>query len=343
MRQGTPEYEKRSLSGATTTAAYSSSPIGYVYDNSSRGPTSDGRIKPEIVAPGVMICSARAEEASLATGSACSQNVHEGSSTPLYMTMSGSSMATPVVAGASAMTRQYMKEELGILDPRSDLIKALLVNGADDLGEKNVPNNLEGWGQLNLSNSLFPQKDGDSLSLFYDQDRQLSPGHSFIYTFDVLDDSGLEASLAWSDKEGSASSNQNASRLVNDLDLVIKSPDGDVYYGNNFADGTSQISGVRDTLNNLERVRILSTVVGTWTVEVGHSGGFASLLFGFSRKCRRNTKLRPDSGPELDILPDTSPLSGDTISLQLSWMNQAVSSTGDYSIMLEDLSDGSNW
>ena len=338
-----PSTAKNVLSvGATTTAAYASTPIGNVYDNSSRGPTSDGRIKPEIVAPGVMICSARAEEASLATGSACSQNVHEGSSTPLYMTMSGSSMATPVVAGASAMARQYLKEELGIINPRSDLIKALLVNGADDLGEKNVPNNLEGWGQLNLSNSLFPQKDGDSLSLFYDQDRQLSPGHSFIYTFDVFDDSGLEASLAWSDKEGSASSNQNASRLVNDLDLVIKSPDGDVYYGNNFANGTSQISGVRDTLNNLERVRILSTVVGTWTVEVGHSGGFSqpfSLVLAANAEEIQNSDLTVV--PNSIFSPDTSPLSGDTISLQLSWMNQAVSSTGDYSIMLEDLSDGS--
>ena len=338
-----PSTAKNVLSvGATTTAAYSSSPIGYVYDNSSRGPTSDGRIKPEIVAPGVMICSARAEEASLATGSACSQNVHEGSSTPLYMTMSGSSMATPVVAGASAMTRQYMKEELGILDPRSDLIKALLVNGADDLGEKNVPNNIEGWGQLTLSNSLFPQKDGDNLSLFYDQDRQLSPGHSFVYTFDVLDESGLEVTLAWNDKEGSVSSNQNTSRLVNDLDLVIKSPDGDVYYGNNFEDGISQTGGARDTLNNLERARISSTIVGTWTDEVGHSGGFAqafSLVITANAEEIQNSDLTVV--PNSIFSPDTSPLSGDTISLQLSWMNQAASSTGDYSIMLEDLSDGS--
>ena len=338
-----PSTAKNVLSvGATTTAAYSSSPIGFVYDNSSRGPTSDGRIKPDIVAPGVMICSARAEEASLATGSPCSLNVHEGSSTPLYMTMSGSSVSTPVVAGASAMARQYLREELGIMDPRSDLIKALLVNGADDIGEKNVPNQHEGWGQLNLSNSLFPQKDGDNLSLFFDQDRQLSPGHSFVYTFDVFDDSGMEATLAWNDKEGSASSNQNASRLVNDLDLVIKSPDGDVYYGNNFGDGISQTGGGRDTLNNLERVRIPSPDVGTWTVEVGHSGGFVqafSLVLAADAEEIQNSDLTVV--PNSIFSPDTSPLSGDTISLQLSWMNQAVSPTGDYSILLEDVSEGS--
>ena len=96
------------------------------------------------------------------------------------MTLSGSSMATPVVAGASAMARQHLREELGITSPRSDFIKALLVNGADDLGAPDIPNHREGWGQLNLSNSLFPSRGEENLSVFFDYERQILPGHSFI-------------------------------------------------------------------------------------------------------------------------------------------------------------------
>ncbi len=337
-----PSTAKNVLSvGVSTTSAFGSDPIGSVSDNSSLGPTSDGRIKPDLVAPGIMICSARAEEANLATGGACSDSTHDGSSTPMYMTMSGSSMATPVVAGASAMARQYLREVAGIQFPRSDLIRALLVNGADDLGDADVPNNMEGWGQLNISNSLFPQKEGEALSVFYDQERQLIPGHSFTYTFDVSGDYGIEATLAWNDKEGSTTSDQNASRLVNDLDLIVTSPDGTVFFGNNFANGISQSGGERDQLNNLERVRIPSTSIGTWTVQIGHSGGFSQ---EFSVVLSAEAQERQEA--DLSIVPDsifssdTSPLKGDTISIQLSWINQAAAPTGDYSIQVQDTSDG---
>ena len=57
-----------------------------------------------------MVCSARAEEASLVTGGPCSSAIHDDGSTPKYMTLSGSSMATPVAAGASAMIRQYLRK-----------------------------------------------------------------------------------------------------------------------------------------------------------------------------------------------------------------------------------------
>ena len=178
-----PSTAKNSLTvGASTTGAFGSESPGQVSDESSSGPTSDGRIKPELVAPGVMICSARAQEAGLITGGNCSESMHTDGTTPLNMTLSGSSMAAPVVAGASAMARQFLREEVGLTSPSSDLIRAILVNGAEDIGELNVPNSEEGWGQLNISNSIFPQSNGINQTLFLDQDRNLLPGHSFIYT-----------------------------------------------------------------------------------------------------------------------------------------------------------------
>ena len=338
-----PSTAKNALSvGASTTGAFESEPIGSIFAESSTGPTSDGRIKPDLVAPGVMICSARAQEADLATGGNCSNSLHPDGSTPMYMTMNGSSMATPVVAGASAMAREFLREEVGILTPGSDLIRALLVNGADDIGEQNIPNPREGWGQLNISNSLFPKSDGVNLSVFYDQERQLMPGHSFIYTFDVSGTSGMDVTLAWNDLEGSASADQNASRLVNNLDLVVSSPSGEVYNGNNFANGISQTSGSNtDQLNNLERVRLASSESGTWSIQVGHAGGFAqkfSLILSADAEELQEADLTVV--PNSIFTSENSPLKGDTISMQLSWINQAAAPTGEYSISLEDITDG---
>ncbi len=337
-----PSTAKNALSvGASTTGAFDSATVGQVFNESSSGPTSDGRIKPDLVAPGVMICSARAQEADLTSGSNCSDAMHSDGSTPMYMTLSGSSMATPVVAGASAMAREFLRGEVGIATPSSPLIRALLVNGAEDIGEQDVPNPREGWGQLNISNSLFPQSNGENLSVFYDQERQLLPGHSFIYTFEVSGGSGIDVTLAWNDKEGSASADQNASRLVNNLDLVVTSPTGDVYNGNNFANGISQLTGPNDQLNNLERFRIPSSQSGIWTIQVGHAGGFSQ---DFSLVLSANAEERQES--DLTVVPNSifsseiSPLKGDTISMQLSWINQASAPTGEYSISLQDITDG---
>ena len=338
-----PSTAKNALSiGASTTGAYGSDPVGQVFNESSSGPTSDGRIKPDLVAPGVMICSARAQEADLASGGNCSNSLHSDGSTPLYMTLNGSSMSTSVVAGASAMAREYLREEVGIATPGSDLIRALLVNGADDIGVQNIPNSREGWGQLNISNSLLPKSNGVNQSVFYDQERQLMPGHSFIYTFDVSGGSGIDVTLAWNDKEGSASADQNASRLVNNLDLVVTSPNGEVYRGNNFANGISQTAGSSDQLNNLERVSLPSSQSGLWSIQVGHAGGFVqdfSLVLSAEAEERQEADLTVV--PNSIFTSESSPLKGDTISMQLSWINQASAPTGEYSISLQDITDGS--
>ena len=91
-------------------------PEGSVPDFSSKGSTLDGRIKPDMVAPGVMLCSARAEEASSAQGESCSSTTHSDGTTPLYMALNGSSMATAVAAGGATMVRQYLRTDAGITE-----------------------------------------------------------------------------------------------------------------------------------------------------------------------------------------------------------------------------------
>ena len=326
--------------GASTTGAYSSQEIGQVYNSSSSSYTQDGRIKPDLVAPGVMICSARAQEAQFTSGDSCSEELHEDGENPLYMTLSGSSMATSVAAGASAMTRQFLREEMNISEPRSDLIKAILINGAMDLGDSNIPNPMEGWGQINVSQSLYPKYNNQNSNVHIDYSRSLLPGHSFVYTFDVTEDSMLDATLVWNDKEGSATGNQTHARLVNDLDLKITSPSGLVYNGNNFISGLSISGDYTDTINNVERVKIDSLEIGIWMVEVGNARGNSqdySLVI--------SAIAEETSESDLSVIPDsissinTYPLQGDLISINAKWSNRASLPTGDYSISIKDLFD----
>ena len=121
-----------------------------MYYWSSRGPTDDGRIKPDLVAPGDYVRSCKSQEADSAQGS-WSNN--------WYLEYSGTSMSTPAAAGASALVREYLMEVIGRQAPQGALIKGLLILGAQDMGTRDIPNNDEGWGRLNLVESLIPDSD----------------------------------------------------------------------------------------------------------------------------------------------------------------------------------------
>ncbi len=328
--------------GSSTTGSYGSEAQGAVASTSSKGTTLDGRIKPDLVAPGVMICSARAEEALFVEGESCSTSTHEGTDIPLYMTLNGSSMSTAVAAGAATMVRQHLRETQSLAEPRSDLIKAVLINGADDIGAPDIPNSMEGWGEVNVSNSIFPNDNNEQLDLLYDNSRELRPGHSFIYNIELDSSSKFDITLVWNDREGSAVANQSSPKLVNDLNLIVTSPSGDIYYGNNFMNGFSAKDGSPDYLNNVERIRLSLPESGTWSIEVGHAGGYlqnyAIVLTG---------DLTETLLPDLTIIPNSlttsveSPLQGDTFLIEAQWKNQAAGPTGDYSILIEDITDNS--
>ena len=327
--------------GASSTGAFGTQSIGAVPQFSSSGTTLDGRIKPDVVAPGVMLCSARAQEASSTQGTSCSSATHNGVSTPLYMALNGTSMATAVAAGGVAQIRQYLRESVGVNEPRSDLIKALVINGAEDLGVPDIPNSREGWGQIDISNSISPKDASVSLDLFYDDSRELEPGHSFLYQFDIDSSSEMDLSLVWVDQESSLISNQTAKKIVNDLDLTAIAPDGTEYHGNNFLNGYSTSGGTSDRLNNVERIKISSNQDGVWTIIVGHAGG-QSQKFSLVASGLISEQKFVDLAVFEDSLSTSvaSPLQGDAVLIQAYWKNQASLDSGTYDIEIWDLTEG---
>ncbi len=127
---------------------------------SSRGPTDDGRIKPDIVAPGTNIVSVRSHGSGAGTG----WGVYNSN----YLYEGGTSMATPLTAGAAALARQWVVSVRGIANPLGALVKAVLINGAHNMAPgqygtgatqevpNSRPNNVTGWGRVDLANSIKP-------------------------------------------------------------------------------------------------------------------------------------------------------------------------------------------
>jgi serine protease AprX len=209
---------------------------------SSRGPTKDGRVKPDIVAPGTYILSSRS---SLAPDSSFWANYNSK-----YAYMGGTSMATPLTAGNVALLKEHFLKNKGI-DAKPSLIKAALVAGATNLG---TTTGNQGWGRVDVEKSINAQ--------YVNETTALTTGNKATYTFSATSSRPLKFTLAWTDYPGSPTATYS---LVNDLDFVVKSPSGIVYVGN---DTTSPYNNNWDGVNNVESVSIAVPENGTYTIEV---------------------------------------------------------------------------
>lgn len=251
-----------------TVGATDSSLGGLLAEFSSRGPTADGRMKPDIVAPGVMITSARADPFSRGE---CDESGG-------LVRMSGTSMATPLVAGAAALVRQYFVEgwyqdgtkKVAIgYQPLASLVKAVILNGAENLrgisrSYQTEPYDInQGFGRVNLKTSL-PLGGGNDMNAIFVNAQRISNGDEITYNVKIKDstacDGQLSATLVWTDPPGAPFCNMGC--VLNDLDLFLtrKGRDGIIFPNNlNQADST----------NNAERVRIENPLPGdTYTVHV---------------------------------------------------------------------------
>jgi hypothetical protein len=230
------------------------------------GPTQppDSRFKPEICAPGCGINAATIR-------SGCQCNSPRACAT---------SWATPVVAGAAALARQYylegwyrtgVKNEAPPHTPTAALLKATLLNSTVRMNSAPAapyPSRRTGWGLLKLDNTLFFA--GGPRKLFFadvrNADGLLTTG-VHTHRFNVQSSGQpLKVTLVWSDPPAA---NMASRALVNDLDLIVISPGGaQTFRGNNFDEGISVEGGEPDSANNVEMVVLTDPIVGEWIVRV---------------------------------------------------------------------------
>lgn len=242
---------------------------------SSRGPTDDGRIKPDVVAPGTWILSTYSGK--FQEGYSSTVNPQNGAfqsdgwgmpASSQYKYFGGTSMSNPLAAGGAAVVRDYYQKAHSV-NASSALTKATLINSAVDLLDENndgandndfpIPNAHEGWGRINLVKAT-----SGSLQ-FVDRTTGLSTNATATYQANVTTAGPLKLSLVWSDYASTETATKN---LVNDLDVTLTSPTGTVYRGNVFSGGWSTTGGTADRTNNVENIYVQSAATGTWTITV---------------------------------------------------------------------------
>ncbi|HTW90899.1 MAG TPA: S8 family serine peptidase [bacterium] len=232
-----------------------------IWTLSSRGPCQDGRIKPDLLAPGESVTTA------------------DGHDTHSYVKTNGTSISAPAVSGALMLLRQYLSDgwyPTGTPDSShrvtrlsSALMRAMAIAGCDsNVGSQYMPNNAAGWGRLDLSNIMHFDDDSNGIA-FDDDSVGVSTDSSASFGFDLSGRAPLHVVLAWTD---TAAAPLAAISIVNDLDLELTSPDGNHYHGNQFYDGWSAPNPSNWDSLNVEEVCLVShPLVGHWTARViGH-------------------------------------------------------------------------
>lgn len=221
-------------------------------DFSSWGPVDDGRLKPDVVAPG---CESAGEKEIWSTlppthyGGAC-----------------GTSMAAPAVTGILGLLLEAYNVTYGE-DPWPSTLKAVLLHTAEDLGNPG-PDFAFGYGHVDAAagiNAIIPTSDGSSRYI-----RQAAVSDGEERTFAVASDGSrpLKCTLVWDDPAGTSSSTR---ALINDLDLRLRDPAGASHLPwVLFPDSNPSRSATRgdNQRDNVEQVVVENPVAGPWTAVV---------------------------------------------------------------------------
>ena len=255
---------------------------------SSRGPCKDGRMKPDIVAPGSHITGGVAQITPApppsglgsalscfnekgvcglsATGGTGNTNDFFPLGQQFYTESSGTSHSTPAVSGACALLRQYFINKSNA-PPSPAMTKAYLMNSARYLTGANANDKLwsanQGMGEMNLGAAF----DG-AWRILRDQmpvETFTAAGQARSYPGTVPDPAKpFRVTLAWTDVPGSTTASKE---LVNNLDLTV-AVGNNIYKGNVFNGAFSTNGGAADGTNNVESVFLPAGRATNFTITV---------------------------------------------------------------------------
>lgn len=319
----------QSLSGRTV--AKNILTVGAVDENvslanfSSRGPTDDGRIKPEIVAKGVSVTSPVASD------------------DEAYGTFNGTSMSAPMVSGTIALLQQHYKELHGTSTaPLASTIKALLFQTADQTGQEG-PDYDYGWGLMNAQKAAeLLQKDADEEANHKVHEITLNDGQEFEHEILSDGEQPIRATIAWTDPAGEPVDppelNPTDLMLVNDLDLRIDGPNQTHMPFVLDPDNPSQSATTGDNYrDNAEQVYIDAPESGSHTIRVSHKDNLQGGSQTFSL-------IIEGMAEESDLIPDQVVLSEPEdeaveILLQPEFSWEAADAAETYHLQVDDQSN----
>ena len=240
---GPPQCAKNSL---VVGATYSDN--NQIADFSSFGPLDDGRLKPDLCAPG--------DENGFGNG------IYSTYLTTSYQNLAGTSMASPVATGCATLLTECWKDYHSGANPAPAVVKAILINTTLDLGAPG-PGFDTGYGLIQIIPAIEVVESDNIV------ESEMSDGDSTIFSLFVPDTADyVRVTLVWSDPPASPLANPV---LVNDLDIKIIDPTGGIHYPwtlDPLNPSNPATNNVSDHLNNVEQIFAPNVTGGIWQVEV---------------------------------------------------------------------------
>lgn len=230
--------------------------VGAVHSNndamtsfSSWGPCDDGRMKPDVVAPG------------------CQSNMDGGvtscSSFGGYDSLCGTSMAAPTACGLGAILLQDFRAQYPDRpDFRNSTLRVLLAHSASDWGPVG-PDYQSGFGSIRIQPAVEFLRSGNFLQAEVGQDEEYS-----VLVIVNPGDPAFKVTLAWDDPPAAP---LVANALINDLDLVVLNPAGEQVFPwtlDPMQPGNPAVRTQPDRRNNIEQVFMADPTPGVWRVFV---------------------------------------------------------------------------
>lgn len=219
----------------------------------SLGPGNKGIMKPDVIAPGDYVLSA----------SSFAGDIEKPEDNFMYgglASKSGSSMATPNVAGAAALISQYFKSGRWAdkVELDGNTLRALIINSAKHPSDSLTPDLVYGHGFVDISKALPLENEFGVQITRQDKKPSIGENGHLTATVHVNKPCTLQVTLSYLDPMLHENS---PIPLTRDLDLVVVNPGGSKQNGDHLKADTQHLS-------TNEKVIFDAFNVGDYTIHI---------------------------------------------------------------------------